>query len=206
LGLDASSLKKKVTTFTGPNARSNYLFRRVFTRLGAGGTGLNARLQAGIRDHAPLQCVDRNDEMSEPTSSDRREAMATYYFNLKGHHGRYVDPHGTELPDLAQAKEHARQVALELMHRRELKTRSWRLEVCDAQRMPIFELLFATVDPMLAQQLPPPLRSTVEELSARTGGMVDAIVDVRNTILQLRGTLAKCNREPYLAALDGTAL
>ena len=131
--------------------------------------------------------------------------MATYYFNLKGHHGRYVDPHGTELPDLAQAKEHARQVALELMHRRELKTRSWRLEVCDAGRTPVFELLFATVDPMLAQ-LPPILRTRVEELSARTGGMVDAILDVRNTLHQLRGTLAKSKQEPYLVTLDGTIL
>jgi hypothetical protein len=131
--------------------------------------------------------------------------MATYYFNLKGHHDRYVDPHGTVLADLGQAKEHARQVALELMQRRELKTRSWRLEVCDAGRAPVFELLFATVDPMLAQ-LPPNFRTRVEELSARTGGMVDAILDVRNTLHQIRGTLAKANREPYLAALDGTIL
>ena len=131
--------------------------------------------------------------------------MPTYYFNLKGHHGRYLDPNGTELPDDAGAKEHARQVALELMHGRETKTRSWRLEVCDALRTPIFELLFATVDPKLAQ-LRPPWRTTVEELSARTGGMADAIIDVRNTIYQLRGTLAKCDREPYLAALDGNIL
>jgi len=131
--------------------------------------------------------------------------MTTYYFNLKGHHGRYVDPHGTELPDLSQAKEHARQVALELMHRRESKTRSWRLEVCDARRTPIFELLFATVDPRLTE-LPPTLRTTVEELSARTGGMVDAIVDIRNTLHQLKGSLARSNREPYLAVLDGTIL
>jgi len=131
--------------------------------------------------------------------------MAIYYFNLKGLHGRDVDPHGTELADLAEAKEHARQVALELMHRRELKTRSWRLEVCDAGRIPIFELLFATVDPKLAQ-LPPAFRTRVEELSARTGGVADAIIDVRNSLHQLRGSLAQSNREPYLAALDGTIL
>jgi uncharacterized protein DUF6894 len=131
--------------------------------------------------------------------------MQTYYFNLKGHHGRCLDPYGTELPDDTQAKEHARQVALELMHCRETRTRSWRLEVCDARRTPIFELLFATVDPKLAQ-LPPTFRTSVEELSARTGGMVDAIIDVRNTLHQLRGTLAQSNREPYLAALDGTIL
>jgi hypothetical protein len=131
--------------------------------------------------------------------------MATYYFNLRGHNGRYLDPHGTELPDDASAKEHARQVALELMYCREARTRSWRLEVCDARRRPIFELLFATVDPKLAQ-LSPGWRTTVEELSARRGGMVDAIVDVQNAIHQLRGTLAKCERQPYLAALDGTIL
>jgi hypothetical protein len=131
--------------------------------------------------------------------------MPTYYFNLKGHQGRYLDPHGTELPDDAQAIEHGRQVALELMHRRETRTRSWRLEVCDALRTPIFELLFAAVDPKLAE-LPPTWRATVEELSARTGGMVDAIVNVRTTIYQLKGTLAKCDREPYLATLDGNTL
>lgn len=131
--------------------------------------------------------------------------MPTYYFNLKGQYGRSLDPCGTELPDHVQAREYARQVALELMHCREARTRSWRLEVCDASRTPIFELLFATVDPLLAE-LPPNVRVTVEEVSARTSGVVDAIVDVRNSLHQLRGTLAKCNGEPYLAALDGTTL
>jgi hypothetical protein len=131
--------------------------------------------------------------------------MPTYYFNLKGQHGRYLDPSGTELPDHVQAKEHARRVALELMQRRETKTRSWRLEVCDASRTPICELLFATVDPLLAQ-LTPNFRATVEQVSARTGGVTDAIIDVRNSLHQLRGTLAKSNGEPYLAALDGTTL
>jgi hypothetical protein len=131
--------------------------------------------------------------------------MPTYYFNLKGQHGRYLDPSGTELPDHAQAKEHARRVALELMYRREPRTRSWRLEVCDATRTPVFELLFATVDPLLAQ-LPPDFRTAVEEVSARTGGVTDAIIDVRNSLHQLRGTLARSDGEPYLAAVDGTLL
>src|SRR4030095_15769243 len=131
--------------------------------------------------------------------------MPTYYFNLKGQHGRYLDPSGTELPDHAQAKEHARRVALELMYRREPRTRSWRLEVCDATRTPVFELLFATVDPLLAQ-LPPDFRTAVEEVSARTGGVTDAIIDVRNSLHQLRGTLERSDGEPYLAAVDGTLL
>lgn len=98
--------------------------------------------------------------------------MPTYYFNLKGIQERYLDPYGTELADDAQAREHARQVALELMQGREGKTRSWRLEICDVTRSPIFELLFAKVDPTLTE-LPPNFRTTVEQACARTGALMD---------------------------------
>jgi hypothetical protein len=131
--------------------------------------------------------------------------MPTYYFHLKGQHGRVLDPDGIELLDQAHAREYARQVALELMHRREVKTRSWRLEVLDTSKTPIFELLFASVDPELAR-MPPNLRVSVEQVSARTGHVRDAIIDVRNSLHRLRSTLAKANGEPYLAAVDGTIL
>jgi len=131
--------------------------------------------------------------------------MPTYYFHLNGQHGRVLDPEGVELLDQAHAREYARQVALELMHGREAKTRSWRLEVLDTSKTPIFELLFASVDPLLAR-LPPNLRTSVEQVSAQTGHVRDAIIDVRNSLHRLRGTLAKANGEPYLAVLDGTIL
>jgi hypothetical protein len=123
--------------------------------------------------------------------------MPTYYFHLNGQHRRVLDPDGIELFDRAHAREYARQVALELMHGRETKTRSWRLEVLDTSKTPIFELLFASVDP-------PHLRVSVERVSAETSRMRDAIFDIRNSLHRLRGTLAKASGEPYLAALDGT--
>src|SRR5262245_9881375 len=131
--------------------------------------------------------------------------MPTYYFNLKGIQERYLDPYGTELADDAQAREHARQVALELMQGREGKTRSWRLEICDVTRSPIFELLFAKVDPTLTE-LPPNFRTTVEQACARTGALVDAIGEIRNTFQELRATLSKSDGKPFLAASDGVAL
>jgi|SRR6185437_5365188 len=131
--------------------------------------------------------------------------MPMYYFNLKDAQGIYVDPEGTELSGDAEALEHARQVATELMQRRESKTRSWRLQACDEDRNVVFELLFATVDHTI-HHLPPALRQTVETVSARTAGLSDAICDVRASIYQLKGTLAKSNRAPYLAALNGSRI
>jgi hypothetical protein len=131
--------------------------------------------------------------------------MPAYYFHLNGQHGRFLDPDGIELHDHAHAREYARQVALELMQGRETRTRSWRLKVLDASKTPIFELLFATVDPLLAR-LPPNLRMSVERVSAQAGDVRDAIIDVRDSLHRLRSTLAKANGEPYLASLDGTTL
>jgi hypothetical protein len=133
------------------------------------------------------------------------QTMPVYYFNLKDVQGIHIDPEGTELPDDAEALEHARQVAQELMQRREARTRAWRLQACDAERNVLFELLFATVDhPM--QELHPVLRQTVETVSARTAGLSDAICDVRTSLYQLRGTLAKSDGAPYLAALNGSRI
>jgi hypothetical protein len=128
--------------------------------------------------------------------------MPVYYFNLKDVQGIHLDPEGTELPDDAEALEHAREVAKELMQRREARTRAWRLQACDAGRNVVFELLFATVD----HTMPPALRQIVETASARTAGLSDAICDVRASLYQLKGTLAKSDGAPYLAALNGSRI
>lgn len=131
--------------------------------------------------------------------------MPTYYFNLKDAQGIHVDPEGTDLSDEAEAMEYARGVAQELMQSRESSTRAWRLQVCDADRNVVLELLFATVDHTV-QQLSPILRQTVELVSARTAVLSDAICDVRASLHQLRGTLARDNGTPYLAVLNGRSV
>jgi hypothetical protein len=130
--------------------------------------------------------------------------MPMYYFNLKTQEGRVPDPDGIDLLDDARARQYAEQVALELMHQREIKTRFWRIEVCNSERTPIVELLFANVDPLVAN-LPLASRITVEQASARTAGLVDAILDTRRSYYELRATLSHSKGKPYLATHDGIA-
>lgn len=118
--------------------------------------------------------------------------MPLYYFNLKDLREAYVDPDGTALADDACAFEHARSVALELMQNREIKTRSWRLQVCGADRNILFELLFAKVDHSMIHY-PPALRNSVESVCIKTAELNDVMHEVRGSIYQLRETLAGSN-------------
>jgi hypothetical protein len=130
--------------------------------------------------------------------------MPRYYFNLKDSYGEiHVDPDGMDLKGEAQARAHAREVARELMQSREAKTRSWRLQACDADRNVVFELLFVTVDQSM-RRFPPLLRDNIERFSIRSASLSDAIFDVRMSLRQLKGTLARSEGAPYLAALNGS--
>ncbi|MEJ2375049.1 MAG: hypothetical protein P8Y53_04415 [Pseudolabrys sp.] len=79
--------------------------------------------------------------------------MALYYLNLKNRHEVLVDPEGTEFASDADARAHAPVVAKELMQNRGAETRTWRMQVCDAERRPCCEVLFAT---LVANRLPGP--------------------------------------------------
>ena len=128
--------------------------------------------------------------------------MPRYYFNLKKREATLLDPDGTDLPDEAAARAHAHQVMGQLMRNANVRTRTWRLTVMNQDRSPCFELLFASYDDSMAH-LTPELRSSVEMLCRRQASLTDAIVDVRTTMLQIRGTLARSDRKPYLAAENG---
>ena len=128
--------------------------------------------------------------------------MPRYYFNLKRRDGTLVDPDGVDLPDQAAAREHALQVIDELMRNANVRTRGWRLAVMDEGRQSCFELLFASYDDSMAH-LTPELRSSVELIHRRHALLTDAIVDVRATMLQIRGTLARSDGRPYIAAENG---
>ena len=128
--------------------------------------------------------------------------MPRYYFNLKRRDGTLVDPDGLDLPDQTAAREHALQVMSELMRNANVRTRAWRLAVMDLDRQSCFELLFASYDDSMAH-LPPEFRSLVEMACRRHASLMDAMVDVRTTLLQIRGTLARSDRKPYIATQDG---
>jgi hypothetical protein len=128
--------------------------------------------------------------------------MPRYYFNLKTREEMLLDPEGTDLPDEAAARNHAHQVINELMRNAKVRTRVWRLAVTDQDRQSCFELLFASYDSSMAH-LAPELRSSVEMICRRHALLTDAIVDVRTTLQQIKGTLARSDGRPYLAAENG---
>jgi hypothetical protein len=128
--------------------------------------------------------------------------MPRYYFDLKKRDETLYDNDGADLPDEAAARDHALRVMSELMRNTNARTRSWRLAVMGQDRQSCFELLFASYDDSMAH-LTPELRSSVELVCRRHASLTDAIVDVRTTMLQIRGTLARSESRPYVAADNG---
>jgi len=128
--------------------------------------------------------------------------MTRYYFNLWTSRQLLLDRDGTVLPDETAAKAHARVVACDLMRNRAPNTRSWRLDVRDGGGGPCFSLLFASVD----ETVPPELRAAFIDGSTKAATLRDAIHDVRLSLLQMKATMARADRLPYLAAVDGTSL
>lgn len=128
--------------------------------------------------------------------------MPFCFINLKTGHSLLRDFEGTELEDDAAARAHAETVAREIMRNNEVKSRTWRLEVCNSNHKPCFEILLATLDETI-DQFPPDLRDTVRAASGQIGSLCDAIEDVRMSIRELRATLARTGGAPYLAAVDG---
>ncbi len=131
--------------------------------------------------------------------------MPIYFFNLKTARGDIRDPDGTELVDEPTAWGHARQVARELMKRREPESRSWRIDVRDSEGLQRFELLFASVDDSMSP-LGPELRDLVENLYRKHASLTDTISEVRRSLLQLRATIQRSKRKPFLASLDGVTI
>jgi hypothetical protein len=75
--------------------------------------------------------------------------------------------------------------------------------VSDARRQPCFELLFAKANQDL-EHFPVELRDGLTASAGRVATLNDDIRDVRRSLLQLRATLARVDRKPYLAVVNGT--
>jgi hypothetical protein len=115
--------------------------------------------------------------------------MPLYYFVLKHDFETAADREGMELADHQMARDHAIAVARELMQHQEVRTRSWRLQVCDEDLYVRSEILFASVDNTLSKY-PPEYRNTIQGLCRATGTLADRIADVRASLSQLKATLA----------------
>jgi len=131
--------------------------------------------------------------------------MPRYYFNLKDRAGFVPDLEGTDLTDAGAARTYAAEIVRELLRHREAERRSCRLEVCDADHKPLFEVLFADLDDTL-NHLSPELKANLKGVYRNAGRMNDTINDVRATLHQLKGTLARADHMPWLAAIDGRRL
>lgn len=131
--------------------------------------------------------------------------MPTYFFNLNDCRTTIPDPDGTVLVDDAAARAYAVVVAREAMRNNESRTRNWRIQVCGAGRVPLFEILFASVDETM-EILPNEIRQSVENVSRKFASLADTIQDVRMSMLEIRTTIARSEKGPYLAALNGSRL
>ena len=131
--------------------------------------------------------------------------MPLFYFTLNTGAKTVADVEGTDLPDETAAHAEAITIAREIMRNDRPRTMSWRLQVLDCTRTFCFELLFANADEEL-QCLPPHVRETVTQSAHRLATLNDDINAVRNSLRQVRATLARADRMPYLAAVNGTRL
>jgi hypothetical protein len=128
--------------------------------------------------------------------------MPLYYLILKNSQAALPDREGIELADDVAARGYAEVIARELMRNNEVRTRSWKLEVRDAQHATRLQILFADLDTSI-DQLPPPLGNSVRVTSQKISALSDSIGELRNTLLGIRATLAQADRAPYLAAVNG---
>ncbi len=131
--------------------------------------------------------------------------MPRYFFNINDGRKIITDPEGTEFRDDDSARVHAYQVVRELTRNREQRTSSWQLAVFRADGTRCFGLLFASVDDSILQ-LPPEVRSTVETAWRNAASLQEAINEVRTTLYQVKGTMARSQGKPYLATLHGVQL
>jgi hypothetical protein len=131
--------------------------------------------------------------------------MPLFYFNLRNNFGLIQDPDGTNLSDEGAAREHAQAVACELMRNAHPSTRSWRLEVCDSDRQSCFDLMLVAVDSSISH-LPLEAQRCIIDGWTKSASLRDAIQNLQLTLHQVKGTIARADGAPYLAAINGVRL
>jgi hypothetical protein len=130
--------------------------------------------------------------------------MPTYTFKLLDGCGDAEDTTGVSLSGRDNAIDYGCDVAHELMKNRELKTRSWRLDIYEEGDGHIRGIPFASVDPTL-DHLRPERRTTVEALCERKRSLFEMIHAVTDTVRESQALVARSHGKPYLASRFGKA-
>jgi uncharacterized protein DUF6894 len=126
----------------------------------------------------------------------------TYTFTLRSDGCDVNDDFGIELADNASAYGYARTVARELMRCREAQTRYWQIKVYRVGEGPLFDILFASVDPTL-DHLRREVRACVERVSERRRALKDVVYACEATLRESRSLVARSRGKPYLIAENG---
>jgi hypothetical protein len=126
----------------------------------------------------------------------------TYTFKLRDDSSGIVDDVGVALSDNTSAYLYARGVARELMRCREMQTRYWELEVYRDGEGPLFDILFATVDPTL-DHLRRELRSLVERVSGKKRALKDVMHAAQLTLRESQSLVARSRGRPHLICENG---
>ncbi len=128
--------------------------------------------------------------------------VPTYTFRLRSDDYDLEDDTGVVLTDNASAYRYGRAVARELMRSREIQTRYWLLQVYRDGDGPLFDILFASVDPTL-DHLRSELRSLVEKVSEKKRALKDIMCAANFTLRESQSLLARSRGRPYLIAENG---
>lgn len=125
-----------------------------------------------------------------------------YTFKLRDDSSGVTDELGVTLTDNASAYLYGRAVARELMRCREIQTRYWDLEVYRDGEGPLFDILFATVDPTL-DHLRRELRLLVEKASGKKRALRDVMDAARATLRESQSLVARSRGRPHLICENG---
>ena len=136
------------------------------------------------------------------TTFSRMERMAAYTFRVLDGCGDIDDESGVTFRSRDRAIRYARDIVHELMRNREVKTRSWRLDVYENGDGPICTIPFASIDPTLDHLLPN-LRMAVEMASERRRLFCEVLHAANDTMQESRALVARSRGKPYLASWLG---
>jgi hypothetical protein len=128
--------------------------------------------------------------------------MPLYTFELRDGTDLLEDEIGVSLPDRDDALEYARGVARELMTGREVRARTWQLNVYENRSHRVFEIPFVALDATL-NHLNADLRSTIETVCRRQLALREAVSAVQITLRESRALVARSRGKPYLATCFG---